>query len=396
MTMKKVFIMGAALSVVMSSLAFADGNTSSFPDMRDHWAKTAVETAVKHKYVDGYSDGSFRPENYVTGAEFIKMVVTASGLMVEGSTEGSQWYVPYVKAAVAKGFVREDTVNDKFLKNPISRLEMAKIAVRATDPMLQQPQVSLNDQGVMYTATSKGLVQGLSGGDLAPEGSTTRAQSVTIIERILSTNAGEKLPIDKYAIGQAELQLKRTNMFSMIPSFSGEQIAGHSWSPEKLVVETPDHNYKGEIDQVVAIDLEDSNDPNRYMLGDINSLRVYDGGDFAKKMPYVKDFPKSYVILVKSHTVFNNDTSSYSSKMYGLGMSFTGFKMPNSQNTIINGELRTLTWIFKEKFGDMGAYIVPKDVAAPMGVDIQVYVPAIPPVSDMTHTITSTQRAVQQ
>ncbi|MDQ0896200.1 MULTISPECIES: S-layer homology domain-containing protein [unclassified Paenibacillus] len=379
------------LSLMNAVPTMADDNPTGFADMRDHWAKKAVATAIAKKYVDGYSDGSFRPENYVTGAEFIKMIVTASELKVSGSTEGSQWFVPYIKAAVEKGLVREEAITASFLENPITRLEMSKVAVRSTDPSLQQKHVSLNDQGVMYTAVNKGLIQGLSGGELAPEGKTTRAQSVTIVERVLTLNNGEKLPVDKVAIGQAELQLKRTNMFSMIPMFTAQQNEGLTWLPEKLTYATPDGKYKGEIDQVVAIDMEDANDPNRHLLGDINELHWFDQTERSgKEMPLVKDYPKSYVILVKSHTVFNNDTESYPGR-YGLGMSFTGFKIPD-EKAFHNGTLNTLTSVFKNRFGDMGAFILPKDGAeAPRGIDIQIFVPAKPPVKDMTHTITSLQ-----
>ncbi|UJF31922.1 S-layer homology domain-containing protein [Paenibacillus hexagrammi] len=376
------------LSTLHTMPIMADDNPTGFADMRDHWAQKAVATAIAKKYVDGYSDGSFRPENYVSTAEFIKMVVTATQLPVSGSTDGSEWYVPYMKAAVEKGIVREDSITSDTLNKPISRVEMAKIVVRATDPALQQKIVSLNDQGAMYMATSKGLIQGLANGELAPDGSTTRAQSVTIIERILSLNSGQKLETDKYAVSNAELALKKTNLFSMIPAFSGLQPSGHEWTPEKLVYETPDQKYKGEVDQVVAVDLEDPNDPNRFMLGDIDKLRVYDGGDYFSKMPYVKDYMNSYVILVKSHEVFNKDTSLYRSGLYGLAMSFTGFKTPNSKNTIVNGKLSTLSFVFKERLGDMAAYIVPKGVDSQLGINIAIKVPAIPPSDDMTHTIT--------
>ncbi|MDR6548948.1 S-layer homology domain-containing protein [Paenibacillus qinlingensis] len=369
--------------------------TNQFPDLKNHWAKETVTTAVNHKYVDGYSDGTFRPENYVTGAEFIKMVVTASGLKVEGMTEGSQWFVPYVKAAVEKGLVREESVTNEFLQNPLTRLEMAKVSVRATDPLLQQKHVSINDQGAMYTASSKGLIQGMFGGELAPDGSTTRAQSVTIIERILTLNEGGKLPVDKTAVGQAELQLKRTNIFSMIPAFGGKINTGKEWTPDKLAYASADGKYKGEIDQVIAIDMEDPNDPHRHLLGDIDTLHWFDRTERSGKlMPLVKDYPKSYVILVQSHTVFNNDPESYPGR-YGLGMTFSGFESPNME-AFKAGELNSLATLFRDKFGDTAAFILPKEgTVATRGVDIAVSLPAKPPVSIATKVIVSTQRALE-
>jgi len=394
MTMKKKLVLAGLLAMcslgsVVPAVSQADDNPTPFADMRDHWAKQAVAKAIEKKYVDGYDDGSFRPENFVTGAEFLKMVVTATKLPVTGSTMGTDWYVPYVKAAVENGYLREDAINtDITLNKPISRLQMAKIAVRATDPTLQQKEVNLNDQGVMFTATSKGLIQGLARGELAPQGSTTRAQSVTIIERILSVNNGEKLETDKYAVSNAELAFKRTNLFSMIPIFDGKQFEGSEWSPEKLVLETPDGLFKGEIDQVIAIDMDDPNDPNRGLLGDINELHWFaQGGD--GDMPLVKDYPNSYVILVKSHVDFIKDTVAYAENGR-IGFGIYGFVSPD-KDALKKGTLNTLAPVFKNRRGDMQAFILPKlsEYKFHGDIDFAINAPARPPVMDSVRNITS-------
>jgi hypothetical protein len=390
LTMKRKLALSASLlllSLMNAVPTMADDNPTGFADMRDHWAKKAVATAIVKKYVDGYGDGSFRPENYVSTAEYIKMVVTATQLPVVGNTDGREWYVPYVKAAVEKGIVREDSISTDSINKPISRLEMSKIAVRATDPTLQQKYVSINDQGAMYTAASKGLIQGLANGELAPDGSTTRAQSVTIIERILSLNSGDKLETDKLAISNAELAFKRTNLFSMIPVFGGKQAETSSWTPDKLVLETADGLFKGEVDQAVAIDMSNPNDPNREMLGDINELHWFAPGKKGA-MPLVKDYPDSYIILVKSHVEYVKDTNAYSDTI-GLSFSIYGFKSPD-ETALAKGELNNLSQVFKNKRGDMSAYILPKTgFSTDEYISISLSAPARPPYSNNAHTLTT-------
>ncbi|MCD1260384.1 S-layer homology domain-containing protein [Paenibacillus athensensis] len=394
MKMKKKFVLAGLLAMcslgsIIPASTQADDNPTPFADMRDHWAKQAVAKAIEKKYVDGYDDGSFRPENYVTGAEFLKMVVTATKLPVSGNTTGADWYVPYVKAAVDKGYLREDAINtDIVLTKPINRLQMAKIAVRATDPTLQQREVNLNDQGAMFTATSKGLVQGLANGELAPAGSTTRAQSVTIIERILSVNSGEKLETDKLAISNAELAFKKTNLFSMIPVFGGVQGESTTWSPDKLVLETADGKFKGQIDQVVVIDMANPNDPNRGLLGDISGLHWFAPGRKGE-MPLIKDYPDSYVILIQSHVDYVKDTQAYADNI-GIGFSIYGFESPD-RVALANGTLNTLAKIFKTRRGDVDAYIMPKSgYSVPKNdISIKLNAPARPPVNDSTRTIVS-------
>ena len=54
-----------------------DSINLSFTDTDDisDWALNSVRGCVKNGIIDGYSDGSFRPQNWITTAEAVKMVV---------------------------------------------------------------------------------------------------------------------------------------------------------------------------------------------------------------------------------------------------------------------------------------------------------------------------------
>ncbi|WP_282939193.1 S-layer homology domain-containing protein [Paenibacillus sp. RC67] len=49
-------------------------SATSFGDIDSHWAKATIEWAQQYHIVDGYSDGSFRPDGQVTEAEFLAML----------------------------------------------------------------------------------------------------------------------------------------------------------------------------------------------------------------------------------------------------------------------------------------------------------------------------------
>jgi hypothetical protein len=54
--------------------------TPTFRDVpRNHWAYAYIETAVAHGIISGYSDGTFHPDNRVSRAQVAKMVATARG-----------------------------------------------------------------------------------------------------------------------------------------------------------------------------------------------------------------------------------------------------------------------------------------------------------------------------
>lgn len=254
-------------------------------DISGHWGETSIQRAVKKGYVDGYEDATFRTEKEVSRAEFIKMVLTAMGPdtaaaakpaadvkqagpekeLTVSAGEPANWYDSYVQKAQEIGIQRKEDFKEGDMNTSMTRLEMARIAVRATDPTLQKPEVRIDDRSVMYNATKKGLIQGLEAGDLAPDNTTTRAQSVTIIERILTVNSGGTLEVDKYALGNAELALKKTNIFTVMPELFGGK--GFPWNMDNLTIETSDGLYKGVVTRVVAVDLEDPNDPQSGDLG---------------------------------------------------------------------------------------------------------------------------------
>ncbi len=54
----------------------ADGNKTpaSFDDIANHWAKDEIAVAANNDWVNGYEDGSFRPQNNITRAETMSLV----------------------------------------------------------------------------------------------------------------------------------------------------------------------------------------------------------------------------------------------------------------------------------------------------------------------------------
>lgn len=51
--------------------------SSRFPDIQKHWARTFIEGLAQRHIVRGFPDGSFRPEQGITRAEFAVMLQTA-------------------------------------------------------------------------------------------------------------------------------------------------------------------------------------------------------------------------------------------------------------------------------------------------------------------------------
>lgn len=54
--------------------AFVDKNFTVLTDARGHWASDEIDAFVRRGIISGYSDNTFRPDNYITRAEFLTLV----------------------------------------------------------------------------------------------------------------------------------------------------------------------------------------------------------------------------------------------------------------------------------------------------------------------------------
>lgn len=187
----------------------------SLSDISGHWAESDIKAIVAAGYVDGYPDGSFKPDHTVTRAEFITMTAKAAGLKLVPGGDNKDWYAPYVAALVQAGIHQYKDFSSGDWNTPITRMEMARLAVRASDKSLQSPKDSTDAKKFMFLATQKGLITGMADGQLGKEESATRAQSVKIIQRILDVSQGKKLEVDKRAASYAEVELTGSNVQTM-------------------------------------------------------------------------------------------------------------------------------------------------------------------------------------
>jgi len=170
-----------------------------FPDIESvDWAREAIEYLYSVGIVNGNPDGTFAPDNNVTRAEFIKMVIVAMGISdIEGEcpfgdVAADSWYASYVEKAYKAGIVSGDE-NGNF--NPdvaITRQDIVTILYRALDMDITasasfKDADSISDyakDAVGYFA-SKGIVNGYEDGSFGPQNNATRAETATIIYRII-------------------------------------------------------------------------------------------------------------------------------------------------------------------------------------------------------------------
>jgi len=100
----------------------------SFSDIEGHWAESEIYEAAAHGWVNGYEDGSFRPEEFITRAEVVAMINRMLGRTptsvedlhedmikwIDNSDESAWYYVDIQEATNSHGYTKADNGNEKW------------------------------------------------------------------------------------------------------------------------------------------------------------------------------------------------------------------------------------------------------------------------------------------
>ncbi|MDF2724139.1 MAG: copper amine oxidase [Paenibacillus sp.] len=152
----------------------------AFSDISGHWGKATIEWAVSQGIVDGFADGTFKPDRTVNEAEFLTMLLRAYvGSTIGAAGAGSPWYAPYYAfASEMRWPVESSRANAAFKRGQVARLIAAS----------QGQDLNVND-AVAYLLTN-GLAQGKTSNTPAGFGSEdtlTRAEAVQFIRNLKGT-----------------------------------------------------------------------------------------------------------------------------------------------------------------------------------------------------------------
>ncbi len=172
-----------------------------FSDMADAaWAQESVAALSEGGIIDGYPDGTFRPNELVTKEQFVKMLVAAFDLM-DGTAEASfsdvaegDWFYPYVASAAKLGIAQGDGTGRFGVGAFLTRQEMAVLAYRAAETAgavfsAQDGAAAFTDEADIagYAVESvkamrqAGIISGMPDGSFQPQGETTRAMAAKVI-----------------------------------------------------------------------------------------------------------------------------------------------------------------------------------------------------------------------
>lgn len=183
-----------ALKAYYDSLIDVADWQNPFSDVYSNaWYYKYVGALNKAKIINGYPDGSFKPDGTVTCAEALLLILNAAGYGTQTPT-GEHWASGYLTLAQSRGFIGYSDITD--LDSKISRSLIVKLAARALGIEASNGASPFKDttDGYAVALYEKKIISGsYAGSDLVflPASFTTRGQISVIVWNMMLSKLEE-------------------------------------------------------------------------------------------------------------------------------------------------------------------------------------------------------------
>lgn len=226
MNRKFLFLLTLTLCTAVSSEAFA------FSDVDGHWAEKSIQKAEEMKIINGYEDNKFMPDSYMTRAELITIINRILEIQTESDkyipdVTRQDWFHSEVRKALSFGIIKGDANGYVRPNDYVTREEATAIMSRAfyseadgnvdTLSFIDNDMISAWARNDILTFVKNGYIAGYPAGDFKPKSNITRAEIITILERIIEGKIST-LTVDKkfdgnWLINEKNIQLKNVEIF---------------------------------------------------------------------------------------------------------------------------------------------------------------------------------------
>ena len=185
----------------------------NFKDATDHWAKNAMEKVQNYGLVKGYEDGTFKPDDPVTEAEAMVMVVNLAEILTadedvadieedeeieenDGDTEDEASDVPAWAREKAQKAAKLKIINLNRFHSHV-QASRAQAAIMLAKALGLQPAsldsesfgdvalLSIEDVGYILALQKAGIIKGTPDGKFNPNSAVTRAEMAAMLAAIV-------------------------------------------------------------------------------------------------------------------------------------------------------------------------------------------------------------------
>lgn len=184
------------LTAMIPLQAFAAAKLS---DVAGSWAEKEITAWVDRGFIKGYPDGTFKPNNNITRAEFVTLVnrifgFTETAAVTFRDVKDTDWFSEDVAKAEKAGYLSElKATGDFVLRGNITRQEVAAIIYKLkslekdekeSGTFTDAEKITDYFKGYIGAVKKAGYMQGYPDGSFGPEKNLTRAEAVVSINNI--------------------------------------------------------------------------------------------------------------------------------------------------------------------------------------------------------------------
>lgn len=230
----------AASAIVVAAPTQADAAVSSFKDVKpslDHY--DAIMNLAERGIVKGYEDGTFRPDAKLTRAHASKILALSLGLDTKNVKDPgfkdlnpNQWHYEYVAALANAGYIQGFEDGTFRPNDPMTRAHTAKIldlSYKLPDGDAANPFTDVRSDswyvGHVLSLVENNITKGKTATTFEPNANVTRAQMASFVIR---TEHAVKV-VD--AIAEAKATLRAIVQEHGVVEKDGKKLAEASYDP---------------------------------------------------------------------------------------------------------------------------------------------------------------------
>lgn len=184
--------------ILFTNISFAAPRFSDVTE--EQWFYDDVTELVDRGIINGYDDGTFRPYENITVAEFLKLVIVSTTGKTFEPVQGRHWAQGYFDYAVMNKIIYAKDFSELDFNKTLRREDMAGIIIGANYKILNNPMedvegikdgikdyddIKLIRRDDVLQLYKIGLIKGNGVGNFYPKGFTTRADVSTVIMRLI-------------------------------------------------------------------------------------------------------------------------------------------------------------------------------------------------------------------
>ncbi|WLR50678.1 S-layer homology domain-containing protein [Bacillus tianshenii] len=195
------FLATSVTTAVVASAVAPLASAASFTDVQSgDWFSEAVDYLTSENILNGYEDGSFKPQGELTRAEAAKILATALNLDTEGAADpnfsdlsAGHWAFDYVAALTEAGVINGYEDGTFQPNKKVSRAEVAKMVAESYDAG-ETGTSSLTDidghwaKGYIAALVDEGVINGYEDNSFKPNNTITRAEAAKVIYETLNSD----------------------------------------------------------------------------------------------------------------------------------------------------------------------------------------------------------------